>query len=300
MGFGDDGAFFGAAPSSLPHGDAVYVRVQTSPTGEIVAEQPSGMLLWLDEHSVVKQKLSLVGRTGPYGTLMSVFQWSLLTDSQALAVVNILDTKGRWSTAIVRLPLLSNRYEVLHLIDPAKPGAILYRSGIPALARVGHAGYFLALEEERVGLYRVVADERPRLLSVLPKFAPEVLRELPRDQGMEQTPDLLRLLEHPGLPAGLFGTADALFLLHRVDGTAQCSGSWKLTRLDPRNGKVLGGQLLPTNAHHLTVAPGEHDWAFIEKGAVEEIGHQSIGTVLLVPTLLIEGKPVSTKTVCDG
>ncbi|HZF07856.1 MAG TPA: hypothetical protein VFE33_03610 [Thermoanaerobaculia bacterium] len=301
LGFGEDGALLDAAPATLPSGEAAYVRVQASPAGVPVAEDPSGHLLWRGEPTG-RREAKLVGRTGPDGTLRSVFQWSLLGEDEALAVANLLGPQGTWTTAIVRLPLSSNRYEVLHRIDMSRPEALLYRAGIPVLAGVGGVGYFLALEESPVGLYRVPPGEAPQRLIAWPGVAPELRGELARDQGMAQTPDLFRLLERASLPGGLYGAGDSLFLLRRTGGGGGSMRSWELLRLDPRTGRTLHALEIPTTAHHLTVAPGEHHWAFFEKGEVTAIGHQSTPTVLLVPTSWIAGKVAlaATEAGCGG
>jgi len=231
---------------------------------------------------------------------MSVFQWSLVGEDEALAVANLLGPEGAWTSAIVRLPLSSDRYEILHRIDSGKPAAILYRAGIPSLAGVGGVGYFLALEEDEIGLYRVPPGGQPQRLTTLPGLAPNLLEELARDQGMARTPDLFRLLERASLPAGLYGAGDALFLLRRAGGGGEGGRSWEVLRLDPRTGGILHALQLPTAAPHLTVAPGGHHWALFEKGPVTAIGHQSTPTVLLVPTSWVEGKVAPSVAGCGG
>ena len=290
-----DGTLLDAAPAALPTGDAAYVRVQSSPDGA-VAENGFGRLLWGDA-SAPKQEVKLVGRTGRDGTLMSVFQWSLLGNEEALAVANLMDPKGRWTSAVVRLPLAAGGYETLHRIDMAKPASILYRSGIPALASAGGAGYFLALEQDAIGLYRVPARGEPQRLTTFPGIEPDLRAELARDHDMKRTPDLFRLLERTSLPAGLYGVGDDLFLLRRAPG--EKSPGWALTRLDPRTGRMLRTVNLPTTAHHLTAAPGDPSWAFFEKGSVPAIGQQSTPSMLLVPTAWIQGNVSSTESGCD-
>jgi hypothetical protein len=265
-----------------------------------VAEASSGNLLWQNDPSAQKREAKIVGRTGSDGTLMSVFQWALIGESEALAVANILGPEGTWTSAIVRLQLSGTGYEILHRIDPKNPAAILYRAGIPTLAGVGGVGYFLALEEPEIGLYRIPPGGAPQHLTALPGVTPDLLGELAHDQGMAQTPDLFRLLERANLPAGLYGAGDALFLMRRAPEGPQGPSSWDLLRLDPRTGGTLHALRLPTTAHHLTVAPGEHHWALFEKGAVVAIGHQSTPTVLLVPTSWITGKVAATAAGCDG
>lgn len=86
-------------------------------------------------------------------------------------------------------PLSGPGYEILHRIDSTNPTAILYRSGIPALAGVGGVGYFLALEEAQVGLYRVAPGGPPQRITAFPGIDPDLLGELAHDQDMAQTPD---------------------------------------------------------------------------------------------------------------
>ncbi|MFY9819774.1 MAG: hypothetical protein WAM82_00225 [Thermoanaerobaculia bacterium] len=290
-----DGTLLDAAPASIPTGDAAYVRVQSSPAGA-VAEDGLGRLLW-GGASAPKQAVKLVGRTGSDGTLASLFQWSLLGNEEALAIANLLDAKKNWTSAVVRLPLEGKSYETLYRIDVEKPAAILYRAGIPALASAGGAGYFLALEQDAVGLYRVPARGEPQRLATFPGIEQELRAELTRDQDMKQTPNLFRLLERTSLPAGLYGTGDGLFLLRHVPKDRPSPG-WALTQLDPRTGRMLRTVSLPTSAHHLTAAPGDRSWAFFEKGSVPAIGRQSTPSMLLVPTAWIQGKVSSTEAGC--
>jgi tetratricopeptide (TPR) repeat protein len=291
-----DGTFLDAAPPHVPEGDLAYVRVQSSPTGEPVAENGVG-LLWEKNASAPKREVKLVGRTGRDGTLKSVFQWSLLGNDEALAVANLLDAKGGWTSAIVRLPLAGGGYETLHPFDWEKPASILYRVGIPGLTSAGGAGYFLALEEDAIGLYRVPARGEPQRLTTFPGIEPELRAELARDQDMRHAPDLLRLLERTSLPAGLYGVGDDLFLLRRVP--QEKHPGWTLSRLDPRTGRALHTVSLPTAAPHLTVAPGEGSWAFFEKSSVPAIGQQSTPSMLLVPTAWIQGSLTSAESGCD-
>jgi hypothetical protein len=290
-----DGTLLDAAPASIPTGNAAYVRVQSSPDGA-VAEDGYGRLLWRDA-SAPKQEVKLVGRTGRDGTLMSLFQWGLLGNEEALAIANLLDAKGVWTSAVVRLPLVGGGYETLHRIDVEKPASILYRVGIPALASAGGAGYFLALEQEAIGLYRVQARGEPQRLTAFPGIEPELRGELARDQGMKQTPDLFQLLERTGLPAGLYGVNDDLFLLRRAP--KEKSPGWALSQLDPRTGRMLRTVNLPTLAPHLTAAPGGRTWAFFEKGSVPAIGRQATPSMLLVPTAWIQGSVTSAESGCD-
>jgi len=292
-----DGTLLDAAPAAPPDGDAAYVRVQPSSAGDSVAEDGFGRLLW--GHAPTPKRISrLTGRTGHDGTLKSIFQWALLGDREALAIANLLDAKGSWTSAVVRLSLAGNGYEILQRIDVKKPASILYRVGIPALAAVGDVGYFLTLEQDLVGLYRVPPGGKPQRLTGFPGIEPGLRGGLARNQDMRRTPDLFRLLERTHLPAGLYGVGNDLLLLRRVPKEKQSPG-WALTQLDPRTGRMLRTVSLPTTARHLTAAPGARSWAFFEKGSVTAIGRQATPSMLLVPTAWIQGKALSPVSSCN-
>jgi tetratricopeptide (TPR) repeat protein len=285
----EDGVLEEVVPSVIPKGEGGYIRVQSSPSGRVVAEDAFGHLGSNLTGSGRQVEFKLVGRRTAAGTLMSVFQWILVSEREALAVANILRSDGVWTSAIVRLPVAGDRFEVIHPIGLQEPSSDLYRVGIPALAGVGGVSYFLAMEEDPIGLYEVRPGALPRRLTAFRSPTRELRQELARRMSLERTADLFRLLEAESLPAGIFGHGGRLYLLARTVDKRLSTYVWSLSQLDPRDGRVLHAVTLPTMAPHLTASPGNRRWAFFEKGAVEGPGRQPVPSMLLVPTELLTG-----------
>jgi len=285
---GEDGALQDVVPRFIPAGDGGYLHVQSSPAGEVVAEDGAGKLSF-DVGSALSVATNLAGRETSYGELMSVFQWALLGDREVLAVANLLGDDGKWRSAIVRLAMAGEQVDVVHWIGMQDPWSNLYRVGIPAVAAIGSVGYFLALEEDPIGLYEAPRGELPHRLATLPALRSGFRDELNRHMALDRTAGLFQLLEKGSLPAGLFSQGDALFLLERAVAAGADRASWQLVRLDPRSGQALFSIRVPSTAHHLTVVPGDSRWAFFEKGAVESFGRQSVPSMLLVSSSLLRG-----------
>lgn len=84
------------------------------------------------------------------------------------------------------------------------------------------------------------------------------------------------------MPTGLYSWGGDLFVTTRLfDGKAT---RWTIAKIDPNTHRLAGVAIIPTNANHLTIAPGPRQWAFIEKGPVKGWNdNQDIHSILFVP-----------------
>jgi tetratricopeptide (TPR) repeat protein len=275
-----------AVPALMPDGDDGYLHVQRSPAGEVVAEQASGELE-LGVGSGSSGTLQLLGRGTAKGEVGSVLQWTPLENRGILAVADLVGKDGIWRNAIIQLDAAGQQVEIVHWIGRHGRDSDLYRVGIPALAAIGAVGYFLALEEDPIGLYELRRGGLPHRLSTLPPIPGGLRDQLHRQMTLDRTADLFRLLAAGSIPAGIFGQGDALFLLDRHAEKTTGRISWNLVRLDPRNCRRFYATSIPTTAPHLTAAPGDRLWAFFEKQVVEGFGRQAVPSMLLVSSELL-------------
>jgi hypothetical protein len=191
-------------------------------------------------------------------------------------------------SGILRIPLgMPASFEVLDIPLSAQDDStrVLYRLGYPYFSSLGSDGVVLAMYENP----RIYLDKEGGGIVSLEAF-PDEIRERPRiEQRFDLPADfplVMREVEQKALPAGIFGWKDFLYLLHR---RPQNGGTlWSLTKIDPREDRIVGTSTLNTSANHLTAVPGEKEWAFLEKGPVEAFGKQNVRSVLLVPSETIE------------
>jgi len=290
LGYDFDGVLrqvYPATPFNFGHLPGV-AQVLIDPGGTPVVEA-RGRLIWLDEHQQPIREEELTGRRGPSGILRAVYQLTFSSQDEAFVFGDVERTDGSWLRGIIRVPLRpGGELQSVHRIAPLDPNFDLYRLGNPYLASVGGRAYFLDLREPVSLNILPVGTEPKRRLVVLSSLARSARITQPADlEEPEATTALYRGLEESTLPAGLYGFKGFLYLLTRRPGQ-EGKTSWTLTKLDPADGKELYSISLPTSAPHLTVIPGEHHWALVEKGPVERWGRQTISIAVFVPTEWIE------------
>jgi len=271
-----------------------------SPDGAPVV-QASGRLIWLDGRYRPTRQVELTGRRGSHGVLQAVYQLTLVSPNEAFVVGDLQQTNENWIRGVIHVRLRAGgKLESVHRIAPLDPYFDLYRLGNPYLASVGGRAYFVDLREPASLNILATGREPKRRLAILSSSGPSARMARRADLGEpEATTALYRALEESASPAGLYGFRGFLYLLTRRPGQ-EGKTSWTLTRLDPADGKELYSVSLPTSAPHLTVIPGEHHWALVEKGPVERWGRQTISTAVFVPTEWIEGAGNASPLDCGG
>ena len=171
------------------------------------------------------------------------------------------------------------------------------------------------------GNYRDVVAEAAGHVYALAHTRRSHVEELwPRPRVLQAFPDGYRGLPPP--PSGLMGEAAALTFLSNLAATPVAVGVyggarhvyvltrkpadgggtlWLLHRIEPLADRLEGTLELPTRAADLLVAPGPAFWALVEKGPMKPGAVQSIASVVLVPSSLIEGTwPPKTGQVDPG
>ncbi|MBV8203075.1 MAG: hypothetical protein JOZ15_20865 [Acidobacteria bacterium] len=158
-----------------------------------------------------------------------------------------------------------------------------YRIGYPYVASVGQTAYFLAMSQTAT-LNQIAPNGNP---VPLPEALPSEFRTLPtltsKMTGPADAPALFAELERATMPAGLYGTANGLYLLARRP--ASTGGTdWLLFQVGAEGTKIRGLGYLRSAAKHLTVVPSPKEWYFFERGDVELTGRQDIRSMVVVPS----------------
>jgi len=188
-------------------------------------------------------------------------------------------------TGVLRVPLDEpENFKVLDVPLSAKDDTTrtLYRLGYPYFTSLGSDGVILAMYENPQIFIHKVEDDDLVPIDAMPEA---VRRRDPLEQKFETPSDfplVMKEVEGATMPAGIFGWKGLLYLLYRQPG--DLATVWSLAQIDPgpENARVLGTVTLPTSANHLTVVPGDRNWAFLEKGPVQAFGKQKIDSVLFV------------------
>lgn len=111
--------------------------------------------------------------------------------------------------------------------------------------------------------------------------------------GFDTLPDLpvakptnaqerMAIVERSTFPVALYGHGDYLYLVtrrHAEDGDHR----WQIHQIDPLRDRLVRSLALPTEAAHVTLAPGSMRWAVLEKASLTPDGDQPIPSILWVP-----------------
>lgn len=189
-----------------------------------------------------------------------------------------------WRSGFVRFPVEDpSRFRFLQA-PHREPNRIFYRLGYPLMASLSDTAYILFLDNG-IGLYKnargsdelVAMDALDGLYS-----ASQLTPQLPTFTQREDFALVMRGIERSSMPVGLYAWGNDLYVLSRSFKTN--ATTWRLSRVDPREDRIVSTVVLPSQANHLTVVPGAQEWAFIEKGPVRGQRDQDVNRVLFVPT----------------
>lgn len=278
----------GTAAGSLPKQGRGFDKpalIQRSGT-DILLEEEDGRLLRYDSHLRLRSDLRLTNYKGnAYGTLRWIFGWAPLTDS-ILAYGDIQQDDSRWISAFVRVPLKSPvHFTVVQLMEIDDPIRTFYLLGHPYIASLGNRGYFLVM-----GRFPFIVEHGPegskRRLNALTGHV-ERRPLLSEKRALASSEAIFREIEEADLPVGLYARNDFLYVLLRQP-TQGGKTTWSLVKVDPRRDRALWHRPIMVTANHLTVIPGAHYWAFVQKGSVNSVGAQKIESFQLVRTAEIE------------
>jgi len=227
-----------------------------------------------------------------------VFMWTVLTGEKGEEVVAFADVKlgeRSWWTGFVRFPLGNPAaVELIQTVDHEE--RTFYRITYPYIAKVGKTAYILRMDNQ-MGLYRVEAGENGRSqLKPLRSFEeiyrfPSLSPQLPIFRQPEDFAVVMRRVEHSSMPAGLYAWNGFLYVLSRQP--RQGSTQWSLSKINPASDEYMGTATLSSvQANHVSLVPGPHKWAAIEKGPVKGLTAQEVKSLFLIPAATNERAPL--------
>lgn len=268
-------------------------------------EGNDGSLFLLDSNYSIVRRIRYKNQGRPEeGFIGTMNQWVPTGDGQIVAFGDVssepIGPKAReqenphnpWSTRVIRFSYdWPEKFSTIKKFDENTLSMEFARLGNPIIAAVGGTAYILLAEEKEgkpavPGIYEVRSQVRR-----MPVF-PEGYTEVPivnYDQSKPESVALFyRQLESKQVAVGLYGQGNFLYLLTRQPDVSRDGTTWILHRINPRNEQVLGSVVLETKAPHISLIPGEEEWAIVEKGRVEKVFEQQIEAILRVNASWIE------------
>jgi hypothetical protein len=299
------GPVTGAVSAAL---GGLYPRVLRNLGSDLLLEVFHGKMIQLDRsfvpvspmRTMVADHSSEAVRAG--ATVETLWLWEPAGDQDLITCSDVKETSGLagqkvdWRIAFLRIPLANPaHFTVLGGgWDFRDPINLFCRLGLPYAAALGDTAFILAMEESP----RIYRNEKGSAdLEPLEAKPPSFGRrpDLPESPTKLDYHDLMQSVEQAKMPAGLFGWKNDLYVLNRKpagDGSTQ----WSISKIDPRQDRLVGTAPLRSNAHHLTVIPGPDQWAFVEKGVANGLGDQEVESLFFVPasafTNLRDGIPL--------
>jgi tetratricopeptide (TPR) repeat protein len=248
----------------------------------ILLETAGGMLEeWNLSRDIRYVRTTLRGRSGPSGTLRTVFDWTPAGTGEVVALGEVERRDGSWFVGLVRFSRTSRSgFKVLWTTSAADTTRSLYGLGNPYLVSLGRRIYFLDLQRPLL-LYEVGHRAlTPRMsINAGMQLSPPRLLAL---ESMSAAPAQFQTIERWRMPSGLYASDGHLFVLVRTPA-ADGKTEWQLWQIDPTR-QVIGARLdIPSSAHQLTLIPGKPNWAVLEKEAVIAAGIQRARSLLIVP-----------------
>lgn len=274
------------------------IDLSTIPGGFLLTNYP-GKLIWLDpgfhpskalDFLRVKAKIHLHEHDNV--ERFSLNSPRLVSDSViGFAILHLNDTPWEGFVRSTLKPFLLT--DLIEEIQPKAPEDRLFRLLGQGTALAAGGDY--ALRWAQTTYILQLWPQTHRLKAFPAGF--EALPKLPEGVGgMAGGPILYKALEHSTSADRLYGQGAYLYLLTRKP-TGQ-GPLWQLWQIDPQRDAVLRSMTLPTHASHILLAPGQVDWAVIEKGPVIEEGKQAIKSMLLIPSSWIEDP--TSEALADG
>lgn len=269
-----------------------------------LAVRGDGFVLGLAGHRIVTldgeltptQRTDFRSEAVREGVQLDSMFMSQVTPTAALTFSDYQAPDG-WKSSFFRVPLAAPAsFQRLGDQPIGAAARVYYRLGSQYIASLGETGYFLEMEPEM----RIVRNEPgSATLASLTAFPPEPrqLATPPDFYSLKNTEEVMGAVERTTMPVGIFGWKDYLYVVSHSPGAAD--GIWKISKIDPRQDRLVGWTSLPAQAAHVTVVPGVDQWTFLEKGHVRKFGDQPAETMLHVPASLLEGISAPSENVCD-
>jgi hypothetical protein len=296
--YSNRGKFQGTVPrlEQAANGNYTPSTLKSQGSGQYL-ELSQARMVRLDSNLNPVQRYDLLKGAQRAGeSIKGIFQWDL-AGNEAVVFGDVhrpgpQEVDQQWRSGFFRMPIdKPAAFRSLYETSPKDPARIFYRLGNPLFASIGKTSYIL-LMEERPRIYR--NRQGQTRLEPLEAF-PAGLEErptLPSWRSLDDFSWLMRVVERSTMPVSLFGWEGHLYVVGRH---AEDRGGtrWSLTKIDPQADKVLWTTQvdLPPTAHHVTVAPGPRQWAWIQKGVARGLFNQDIDRVLFMPSEKLRGLP---------
>jgi len=254
-------------------------------TPAIVSSTPQGLALMMVDQQVYwygpdfkKLKVSDLAKAsvGSQGKVLGTYD-SVYNGNYFFSVGAVKPADGKLRVGFFRMPAADpTRFKFLTDI-PAPDYYVLGHQYITTL----HGNDYAILMSEHPTILEFSRNGEHRVLDVIPKRFKVSPLKTPATGPSSDEP-MYREIEGLSIPVGLYHQGDYLYLLTREPG-ATGSTIWRLYRIDPKQGRLVGQEsVLPTSANHLTAVAGTNSWYFIEKGPVLPRGNQEVKTILTI------------------
>jgi len=288
-------------------GSVVRIRSQNAGNGRspIVVELNSRKLLYLDSSMMPRREVdfALDRLTNfPY-RLALLLDWTLTSDGRRVIgyadLYNELDIEisfHNWRNGFIEFDLEDpgsfSIYNERLFPDDMR---VAMNVGLPLIASIGRTAYIVRLDRG-MGLWMLNPHDKE--LQYMEAFPQHLLGQdapmLPSFQTLEQFSRTMKVVDQATMPTGLWAWDNALFLLSRTNKKGQ--PRWYLSKIDPNIDKVLWTIPLPGAAQHITVIPGPHEWAFLEKTRIAPF-NETTHHIRFVKSAHMQS--VSLKSLCN-
>lgn len=275
-------------------------RVRATENGFYIHDKLTGDIVLFDRWLQKEGSFTVKGRQIANGfTLQVVWDWTPMGDG-ILAFGDLKRSNGDWADSAFLYFDNSGKSQIFYRLAGDSEVRDHYIGDTFHIAVIEDVGYILFLEETPKIVEVQLDQEGVRELG---RF-PEAFRMSPKFSRAHKGPrrmfDRFQAIEAGTMPVGLYAWNHYLYLLakgSRNKGNGQTA--WWLIKLDPQDGEDLSHAYLPTDAAHLTLAPGHAWWGIIEKSHVQYIGsgaapYMNSTHVTFVPTSWIENPEVKT------
>ncbi len=272
------------------------------PTASGMILQVHDDLLVLDKHyrperKPISTRAAATTKSSSGRSLQGINQWAPVgQDIVAFGDVQGPPGPNEWEGALVRFPLSDpSRFQILKTVSVEDDERTLFRTAFPYISAIENTAYVLTMgNRPKIERNRRGSAE----LEPLKAFPPGIVFN-PVITTVKTPQDFVSLMitvEESEMVVGLYSWKGSLYVLARAprgNGTR-----WTLSSIDPIRDRYTGTVVIPTNANHLTVIPGPDQWAFLEKGRVEDYGRQNIPTAFFVPAKQLT-TPLRNRLLCS-
>lgn len=231
----------------------------------------------------------LPARDGSGAAIDKIFDWTL-AGSDIVGFADVKAPGDRWFSGPVRFSMdAPNDFQVLNNLATDDTSRLYHKLANPYTASLGDTAYYL-LMGNGIHLWKHAKGGEPVDLGDLEATFPAWTassHSLPSFVNPQDASGLMQAVERSSMPTGLYAWVDpesnqkALYLASRQWQEAKTD--WLLTKLDPKDGHVLGTTRIGSKANHLFFVPGADQWAVVEKGPLLGLREQEVKSIYTIP-----------------